>query len=217
MTEKFLIVDTEGSGLFDYSRPADVPGQPRLCAICMIRTDADFNVESEAYQLIKPEGWILDDASEAARINGLTHAQLLAEGIPVSDVLADYERAITDEHRIFVAHNVSHDLKVMRAELRHAGRDDMYMKTRSCCTMWGCRDICCIQTGRGRGNKIPKLEEACDFFGIPQPAKHRALDDARSVLEIMRHVRRRGLTLRVKNPWDKKDGPSYGVVQPSII
>jgi hypothetical protein len=35
----YLALDTEGSGLFDFTKPADAPGQPRLAAIGMILAD----------------------------------------------------------------------------------------------------------------------------------------------------------------------------------
>jgi hypothetical protein len=32
----YVIIDTEGSGLFDFSKPADAEGQPRLAQLAMI-------------------------------------------------------------------------------------------------------------------------------------------------------------------------------------
>lgn len=38
---KYLIIDTETTGLFDFSKPADGEGQPRLAQICMIEWDGE--------------------------------------------------------------------------------------------------------------------------------------------------------------------------------
>jgi hypothetical protein len=57
--------------------------------------------------------------------------------IPVTAVsapVAVYCAAI-DEGRVVVAYNAHHDLKIMRGELRRAGRDDLFAKTRNICAM----------------------------------------------------------------------------------
>lgn len=212
----FLIIDTESSGLFDYKKPADAPGQPRVCAAALIFTDENYQVIEERYDLIQPDGWVLDPECEAAKVNGLTQERLMAEGVPIANLLGAYTGAIQAK-RVVCGHNVEFDMKLMRAELRHAKREDLYMQTRSVCTMWGTRGICQIPNAKGNGSKIPSLEECCQFFGIPQAEQHNALEDARSALAILRAVRERGMVLKVKNPWDKGKGPSYGHAVPGEI
>ena len=61
---KYLVLDTESSGLFDYTKPADAPGQPRMAALAMINCDENLEIEAQSNFLIRPEGWTFDDNSE---------------------------------------------------------------------------------------------------------------------------------------------------------
>jgi DNA polymerase-3 subunit epsilon len=198
----YLVLDTETSGLMDFKKPADAAGQPRVCQVGLIFVDNDLVVEREIEHLIKPNGWTLDNEGEAAKINGLTQEKLEAEGVDIREVLREYGSAI-DERRIVVGHNCSFDMKLMRAELRFAGFPDRFMQTRNICTMWGSRDIVGIPAANGKGFKIPKLSEACVFFGIEQPDSHSALADARSALQILRCLRTAGEFPAFKDPYDK--------------
>jgi DNA polymerase III epsilon subunit-like protein len=198
----YVVLDTETSGLMDFKKPADAPGQPRVCQIGLIFVDGDLVTEREVEHLIKPNGWSLDNNCEAAKVNGLTQEKLEADGVDIRDLLREYGSAI-DERRIVVGHNCSFDMKLMRAEMRFAGFPDRYMQTKSICTMWGSRDIVGILAKNGRGFKIPKLSEACAYFGIEQPETHTALADARSALEILRKLRDAGKMPAYSDPYDK--------------
>ena len=198
----YICIDTEGSGLFDFKKPADAPGQPRMAALGLILVNAELEIEAEHGFLIKPEGWVFDDASDAAKINGLTHALLEAEGVDVRIPLRLYGDAI-DQRRVVVGFNVPHDLKTLRAEARHVGFPDRYMQTRHICTMQGCRQLVDARTTDGR-KKAPKLAEACAFFGIDQgDAGHTGMGDARSALEILRRLKAAGQFPAFTDPYDR--------------
>lgn len=199
----YLSLDTEGSGVFDYTKPADAPGQPRLAAIGMIMVDQNL-VETERHAfLIRPDGWTFDDNSEAAQVNGLTHERLMDEGIDVKVALRIYGDAL-DNRRIITGFNALHDLKTMRAELRHAGYPDRFMETRYICTMQGCRHLVDARTADGR-KKAPKLEEACAHFGIEveQRGAHTGIGGAERSLAILRILHGRGEMPPFKDPYDK--------------
>lgn len=208
----YIFLDTETSGLMDFKKPADAPGQPRVCQIGLILVNDSLEIESEVEHLIRPEGWTFDNSSEAAKINGLTHERLMDEGIDIKNVLREYIDAI-EAKRIVAGHNCSFDMKMMRAELRHVGYPDMYMQTRSLCTMWGSRDAVGIPAKNGRGFKLPKLIEACQFFGIEQPDAHSALADAKSALEILRKLREIGKMPAYADPYD--DRPKKAAAKPA--
>lgn len=198
----FLWIDTEATGLPDYKLPAHAPGQPRLCSIAMIFADREYNITAEHEWFIKPHGWFLDPDSEAAKVNGLTHAELVAKGVPIKDILPIYAQAI-EERKIVGGHNVSHDVKLMRGELRRAEMDDLFMKTRTICTMQGSRKIVGAVDKNGRA-KAPRLEEAAAYFGIPMPEKHRALADARASFEIARKLLEMGHEAIYSDPYEKQ-------------
>jgi DNA polymerase-3 subunit epsilon len=195
-----LVIDCETSGLFDYSREADAPGQPRLCQIGMIWVDDDLATIREVEHVIRPAGWEIEP--EATAINGFTQEMLQQDGIDIEGPLHDYASAI-DDHHVIVGFNVPFDVKLMRGELRRFGLEDRYMKTRTLCVMQGCRRIVDARTKDGR-SKAPKLEEACSHFAIGiEPFPHRALGGARAALEILRKLRELGQMPAYKDPYDK--------------
>lgn len=186
----FVIIDTEGTGLFDYKRPADDEGQPRMASLAMIFATAALEVEREYHVFIRPDGWTM--SAEASRITGLTDEYLNEHGIPVTEALNEYMSAI-DNGRIFVAHNAQHDAKQIRAELRRAGMDDRFEQTPNICTMRTMTDVCKIPPRGGRGGyKWPALSEALVFIHADNLGDHSAINDARGVLELLRYLHKIG-------------------------
>ena len=188
---RYIVVDTEGTGLFDYKQPADAPGQPRLAEIVMIFIDADLQVEREYHAYIKPDGWEMTPGATA--VNGLTTEFLLANGVPIAEALAVYNEAIA-EGRVMVAHNQQHDGKQVRAELRRAEMPDQFESAPGICTMRLLTAVCKIPPNGGRGSyKWPKLSEACVFFGLTEMGDHSAINDAKACLALLRKIRDLGL------------------------
>ena len=173
---KYLIIDTETTDLFDFSKPADGEGQPRLAQICMIEWDGESAPEVTT-MLVKPDGWEMPEAAFA--INGLTTEMLMDRGIPVLDVLNHYTARI-DDGAVVVAFNAQYDTKVMRAELRRAGLPDRFEATPNICTMRAAQKI--------MGGKIPKMAAACAHFGIVNEKEHDAEGDAIAAFEILKSL-----------------------------
>lgn len=187
----YIVMDTESTGLFRYDQPADADGQPRMAEIVMILTDADMNIEKEYHAYIRPDGWEMTEG--ASKVNGLTTEFLNENGIPVTEALNEYASAI-DNGYILVAHNVSHDAKQLRSELRHAGMDDRFEATPNICTMRGLTDTCKIPPRGNRGGwKWPSLSEACVFFHMENMGDHSALADARACLALLRKMKELGV------------------------
>lgn len=178
---RYAVIDTETSGLFDFSKPADADGQPRLAHLAMILVGEDMAEQGATDFLIKPDGWSMSD--EVAAINGLTNEILAEKGIPIADALAVYAKIIDDGY-VIVSFNAQFDTKVMRGEMRRAGIDDRFERTPNICVMRAATDICQVPKKTGRGYKFPKLSEACQFFGLTQAGAHSAMGDARSAFEI---------------------------------
>lgn len=186
---KFAVLDTETSGLFDFSKPADDPSQPRLASITLLYPSADLlTIDREFTRLVKPDGWVLSD--EAAAVNGLTMDRLEADGVPVADILDEYEAVVRANH-VIAAYNAQYDLKQMRGELRRAGRDDLFHDTPNTCLMRAMTPICRILKANCRTDddwKFPKLSEALAHIGIPQIEAHTARGDAIGALEVLRYL-----------------------------
>lgn len=188
----YVVFDTETSDLFDFSKPADAPGQPRLAALSMIWTTPGLAVTREEMLYIKPTGWKM--GAGATAVNGLTDDFLERNGIPIEQALDLYEEAIR-EGRAFIAFNAQFDTKVMRAELRRAGREDHFESTPNICVMRKSIGVCKIPKKTGNGYKFPKLAEALQHFRIPQSGAHTASGDAQGALEIARALMQIGIDM----------------------
>lgn len=185
----YVIIDTEGSGLFDFSKPADAEGQPRLAQLAMIYADTEFNIEREYAAYVKPDGWTMDP--KATAVNGLTDEILNEKGIPVADVLAVYTDAIK-EGRAVVAFNAQHDCKTMRAELRRAGMPDLFEETKNVCVM---RKANGILPKAGGKKGWPKLSEAKTHLGLDESEVHTAIADANAAWHILKYLAAHGADL----------------------
>lgn len=187
---KYVVIDTETSGLTQNHLPADHPDQPYLASLALIFVNESIAVEREEQFLVKPDGWVM--SAEAEAVNGLSTAHLLANGRPVSEALDAYVAAIEAGY-VVVAHNAQFDCKIMRGALRRAGRDDMFERTPNICTMRGLMGVCRIPNKNGKGIKMPKLAEAMAHFKLEQPPAHTAMGDARSVYALLRMMVRIGV------------------------
>lgn len=208
----YMIADCETSHLFRYDIPADAPGQPRLAQLGLIHVNSSFQIEAEHEFLIKPEGWEM--SAEATEKTGLTTAYLKEHGMPIAEALALYKAGIA-ARRVVAGFNVQFDLKMMRAEMRRAGMEDDYLQTRNLCLMWATRAIVGARDTGGKV-KIPKLEEACAFFGIEQLKKHGALPDAHSAYQLMLKLVERGALPEPKSPFDKKPKKAKAAKEPKV-
>lgn len=201
MTPTYLVFDTETSGLPPRAPrgcppiPADDPRQPRMASFAAIIAD-ETGREIERHKFyVKPEGWTMAHFDELARhegktpasqINGLTDEFLNANGIPVDHILSFYSGHIT-AGLIVCAFNAVFDTKIMRGELRRAGRPDLFEETRNICLMkaldpYAAQGLCMSSPG------FVKLGVACEWFGIQLENAHDAMADAeaaRALLEIL--------------------------------
>jgi DNA polymerase-3 subunit epsilon len=184
MAQRYLVIDTETTGLFDFAKAADAEGQPRMASVALLFCDENFDVVHEVSLLVRPDGWMM--SAEAERIHGLSQEMLLARGVRVMEVLALYEAAIIGG-LIIVAHNVQYDTKIMRGEMRRAGMSDRYHETATICTMKALVDVCRIPKAKGRGFKWPKLTEAVrKVLHRDHKGAHGALPDAQAARELAR-------------------------------
>lgn len=182
---KFLILDSETSGLFDFKLPADADGQPRLAELSVITCDdEDPGVYIATHFYVKPDGWTLSPEMEA--INGLTQALLDAEGVPVAEVLQFYVDRI-DEGYVIAAYNAQYDTKVMRGELRRAGIPDRFETTPNICLM---RASGTLGVQKADGKKgWPKLSDTYRHItGTELVGPHRAATDTEAARVVFEHL-----------------------------
>ena len=209
----YFICDTEGTGLFRHhnmvdgvkvTARSDEPGQPRMAEFAMVEVDADFNVLSTYQQYVIPNLWLDADGNlmskmpeEAFNVHGLSMDFLRANGKPVDEALDRYVDAV-ERGLILVGFNQQHDGRQIRAELRHADRDDMFERTPNICAM---RSITTNYKGQvkklnGKGG-FPRLIDAAAHFGIPydESKRHSALEDAMVTAQVAQRLHQKGLLL----------------------
>ncbi len=201
--QRYLLIDCETSGLFDFSKPADGLEQGRLAQLAVILCESapGFEITRKVDFYVKPNGWLM--SPDATRVNGITDEFLAEHGHDVRHVLDFYEKAIM-EGRTVVAFGAQFDCKVMRGEFRRAGRNDLFEVTNNLCLMRIMTAICKIPQKNGRGLKWPKLEEAMAYFEFPFEVTHRATNDVAAVYKLLHGINeigelRDGKVHRAKN------------------
>jgi DNA polymerase III epsilon subunit-like protein len=185
MSDKgFIIIDTETTGLFTHknpdgsTRPSDAPGQPRMAEFAAVIADAELNIESTYQSYILPNNWrhkhperdedgeLMDEMPpEVFAIHGLAIEFLRQHGKPVEMALSVYDKAVR-EGRTVLGFNQQHDGRMVRAELRRAGMDDLFEQTPATCVMRSLQAAKFkIPKLNGKGG-YPRLVDAAAHFGI---------------------------------------------------
>lgn len=187
---KYCIFDTETTGLFLFKDPdtgapipADDPRQPRLAHFNAILLNDDLVEEDEIDLFVKPDGWEMP--AEAGEVNGLTTAALHEVGTPIETVLDAYVDIVRLGY-IMVAFNAQFDCKMMRGELRRAGRPDLFDETPNICAMRAAMALGVKKAGGGRG--YPKLTDCAAHLGLVIDDAHSAKGDTRATLALFRHL-----------------------------
>lgn len=195
----YVVFDTETTGIFIFRDketgepvPADDPRQPRMASAAFILCDETGAEIGREKRYVKPDGWTMeeydlralsDGKKPASEVNGLTDDFLQENGVPVAEVLDLWESFI-NAGLIAVAHNAQFDAKMMRAELRRAGRSDLFEETRQTCTMRSCKPY--KDAGMPiKSGKYVSLQDACAFFRIELTNAHDAMADAEACRQLL--------------------------------
>lgn len=154
----FAVVDVETSGLSQWDR---------VIEIGLVLLDPQFQVQGEWQTLV----WSKRVGS--TEHHGLTREDL--EDAPTFAEIAD-EFASLLHGRVFVAHNVSFDARMLRSEFERVGVDAGEFFNNSVCTML---------VGRERFGCTGKLSDCLRMAGIAQSGAHHAMNDARHTAELL--------------------------------
>lgn len=186
-----ICLDTETSGMFDWKKPADADGQPRMAALSAALIPDEVSPPIIYTTLIKPDGWVMSE--EAFAKNRLTMERLEAEGVPI-DTALDVFQGFYAQAPVLVGFNINFDTKVLRAEWRRAGQPDRFGEKLEACVMRASRPLC------GLG-KSPTLIEACQILlGEEHPDAHDAEADMLKTAALYRHLVARGAITPAHRP-----------------
>ena len=158
--QAFCVVDVETTGLY--------PRSDRVVELGVVRTLGDGTVLSEWSTLVDP-----------ARDIGPTHIHGIAAGDVIgapqfSELIGDILEEVQDS--VLVGHNISFDLRFLRAEFERAQTELPEMP--SLCTLAFSRELI-------PGRHSRKLGACCEQIGIAHLDAHAALGDARATAQLL--------------------------------
>lgn len=168
---RFAVVDTETTGFGKTDR---------ILEIGIVLVDGNEIVQ-EWETLINPERDISN-----SNIHGIT-SELVSIAPTFSEVINEISGFL--DGRIFVAHNVAFDTRMLNHEFDRVNREIDFGKP-----------FCTLQATK------MKLEKACEEYGVKNLGAHRALTDARATALILAQVfmtKNEALPVIIKN-YDKK-------------
>lgn len=181
----YLIFDSETLGLpiFNTIGPYRFPSfrhlnkydTARIVSISWIVADENAEFVKQAYHIIRPLDFIIDNDSKGTSIHGITKEIAEEKGIPWHTM---YDEFIEDLSRCstIVAHNIQFDISVMLSEMFRYNKQDgitaMLEKSRLCTMKMG-------RTAMAQ-KKAPKLSELYQYmYGEEMKNAHDASFDTK--------------------------------------
>lgn len=186
----YLFFDTETTGLpRNWKAPVtDLNNWPRLVQLAYLYYDENGSKISGGDFIVKPEGYTIP--KDASRIHGISTEKALKEGVPISNVLQNFQ-SFVEEAKILVAHNMSFDEKIVGAEFLRAGMVNSILAKRKICTMHSTTNFCAINGPYGY--KWPKLSELhYKLFGTGFEEAHNAAADINATAKCFWELKRLG-------------------------
>ena len=113
----YLFFDTETTGLpKKWKEPVtNLDNWPRLVQIAWLSYNEFGELLSSDNRIIKPNGFIIPE--DASKIHGITHENADLIGEDLAQVLTEF-KALVDNAKYLVAHNMSFDEKIVGALCR---------------------------------------------------------------------------------------------------
>lgn len=186
----YLIFDTETTGLpKNYRAPiTDLDNWPRVVQLAWQVYDLTGRKVTEGNFIVRPDGFSIPFNSE--KVHGISTQRALEEGIPITDVIAEFEKALA-QSRVLIGHNLEFDERVMGAEYVRLNQPTPLERFLRVDTKEESTEFCAIPGGAGGGFKWPTLDELHrTLFDISFTGAHDALADvaatARCFLELVR-------------------------------
>lgn len=142
----------------------------RLVSISWIVSQQD-KVVSQAYYIVRPEGFLIGAESEA--IHGISQQKATEEGVDFVKVMQEFKEVL--EHAThLVAHNIQFDVNVLKSEFHRRNMPDMIA------LMDQKHEVCTMKKGKEvmRSRTYPKLGNLYKFlYGEEMKNAHNAMYD----------------------------------------
>lgn len=180
---RWLVIDTETTGL---TVPSSAPleKQPKIVDLAIVELDercpAEGDVTDANRWIVTEHSWLINPGEllydEIKKITGLTDDDV--RGKPsFPEVLPEIVKLFHGANGL-VAHNLPFDMSMLVNELRRCGKEFAFpYPPQQLCTVSNYHPVF------GRRAKLTEVYER--VMGKPLAQKHRALDDARALAEIV--------------------------------
>jgi DNA polymerase-3 subunit epsilon len=202
--ENIIFLDTETSGL-DARREEII----EFGALRLAKTDDGAACDAELNVLLRlSEGRRLPET--ITKITGITHEQLLAEGVDKGNACAEIVKILDAERPLIVAYNAHFDLCFLYFFLRGFGAEGVLKKAKF---------LDALTVYKDRQDYPHKLADAIAKYALDAENSHRAIDDAKATAELMYALEREydDLTEYINlfgyNPKYGVDGPKISSIR----
>jgi PAS domain S-box-containing protein len=154
---KFLVLDTETSGLLPRNKAEDAnpDAYPGVIQVAWLLLDAEGKLIDSQNRYILQEKPI---PRQSILVHGIDDKTVIQKGEKASVVWNDFLSAVGNCDYL-VAHNIDFDIPVIRAELSRLHIHNPFAGKKKLCTMKLGRDLCRIPAEDGNGYKYPALDE----------------------------------------------------------
>lgn len=179
-----LIYDTETTDKYNFKAPPLDPSQPRMVSLAALGLTDDGKDEiAMFYGIVRPDDFKIDNNSQAARVNGITHEYAMAYGMNGTAIMNCFLR-LWLEAKVAIAFNNKFDNAIIDSELERRTPDHRHLfdKDRSRCAMMAASACMKMPNRYGyEGYAWPKLEEAYAWlFNQKMENAHNAMGDVRA-------------------------------------
>jgi DNA polymerase III epsilon subunit-like protein len=153
------IFNKEGKHRFHSFRNLKMYDPARIVSISWILLDECGIITKQAYHIVRPLDFTIDNDSIATKIHGITSEIAVAKGVLWEHVYNEFVSDLRSCHTL-VAHNLQFDFSIMLSEMFR------YNKQEGVTEMLAKKRLCTLLMGRTAMNqkKAPKLSELYKFL-----------------------------------------------------
>lgn len=179
-----IILDTEANGLMGASLLPNVQ-QPRLLEFAAVKGHFPGTmtfVETDRVEFFCNPGMPIDP--KVQKITGITD-EMIRKAKPFAAHYLSLVRFFLGEDTL-VAHNAPYDTLVLRSELVRIDKEIQFP--------WPFKHICTVEQTQHINQKYTKLADLYEgLTGKPANQRHRAMDDVKLLVEVVKHLHRDGV------------------------
>lgn len=168
---KILLFDFETTGLYGNSDEIIEFG-----AILLERQNGLYKVSKELGMLVKASKKL---PAKIVEITNITDYMLETEGVSQEEAFKEFFDLFIDEKTLLVAYNIMFDIQFLIEWIKKFHNRNFELKN-------DLLDVMAIYKDRHRYPH--RLEQAVITYNIEEPNTHRALDDARATLEVLKKM-----------------------------